>query len=402
MKTIGIIAEFNPFHNGHKYIIEKSRQETGADYCVVVMSGDFVQRGAPAIVDKFARAKMALSCGADLVLELPIYYSLGSAEFFASGAVSILDSLGVIDHLCFGSESGDLASLTSIARVLCDEPEAFKSTLAKELKDGKSFPAARAAALSTVLDFSPEILDSPNNILAIEYLKALYKRDSHIQPCTILRKGESFHSRELNEFSSATAIRNALGNENSSVSAVNLAMPTDAFSFLKEYSGKYLDSDAFSQLLSYKLIQESDEVFEKYLDISGDFSNKIANEYRINDSFSVLCDRLKSKDLSYSRISRSLFHILLNITGSNMTEYQSDNYTSYARILGFRKESSKLLSDIHEMATIPVLDRLKDASTLLSPLQLRLFKETLNASRVYNILSQTGTESEFSLKNIIL
>ena len=125
MKTIGIIAEFNPFHNGHKYIIEKSRQETGADYCVVVMSGDFVQRGAPAIVDKFARAKMALSCGADLVLELPIYYSLGSAEFFASGAVSILDSLGVIDYLCFGSESGDLASLTSIARVLCDEPALY-------------------------------------------------------------------------------------------------------------------------------------------------------------------------------------------------------------------------------------------------------------------------------------
>ena len=402
MKTIGIIAEFNPFHNGHEYLIEKSRQETGADYCVVVMSGDFVQRGAPAIVDKFTRAKMALSCGADLVLELPVYYSLGSAEFFASGAVSILDSLGVIDHLCFGSESGDLNSLSSMARILCDEPEEFKASLAKELKAGKSFPAARAAALSGTLDFSPELLDSPNNILAFEYLKALYKRNSKIQPLTIHRKGESYHSAELSLFSSATAIRKSLFENAGDINTVSDSMPIKAYSYLRDYKGKYLDSDAFSKLLMQKLIQESAEGFEKYLDVSGDLSNKISNEYRINDSFTELCDKLKSKDLSYSRISRSLFHILLNITAANMAEYQADNYTSYARILGFKKESSKVLSEIHENSQIPVLDRLKDASAMLSPLQLRLFEETLNANSIYNMLSENGIESEFSLKNLIL
>lgn len=402
MKTIGIIAEFNPFHNGHKYLIEKAKQETGADYCVVVMSGDFVQRGAPAITDKFTRTKMALSCRADLVIELPVYYSLGSAEFFASGAVSILDSLGVIDYLCFGSESGDLAMLSQAAEILSDEPENFKEALNKNLKSGKSFPAARQAALSEISDFPEGLLDSPNNILAIEYLKALYRRKSNITPFTVTRKGEGFHSDTISAFASASALRKAVFERPEDINALSLAIPKDASTYLTDHPGKFIDSNDFSRLLNYKLIQESSRGFTDYLDISEDLSNKIAKQHEITVFFTDLCNRLKSKDLSYSRISRSLFHILLNITCKNMEEYKNDNYTSYARILGLKKESSALLAQIHKTSDIPVIDRLKDASNLLNPLQLRLFNETLSAGKIYNMIAENGISSEFSLKSIIL
>ena len=188
-------------------------QETGADFCIVIMSGDFVQRGAPAIADKFTRTRMALQSGADLVLELPVYYSLGSAEYFAGGAVSILDSLGCIDYLCFGSESGNIKPLTQIAQVLAYEPEDFKTALSDELRSGQSFAKARQNALLSVLSKSSEqsnivsLLSSPNNILAIEYIKALIARNSSIVPFTIKRIGEGYNSSRKSEFSSASAIR---------------------------------------------------------------------------------------------------------------------------------------------------------------------------------------------------
>ena len=147
MNTIGIIAEFNPFHNGHLHLIQKCKKLLNADRCIVVMSGDFTQRGAPSIVDKFTRTKMALSCGADVVLELPIYYALGSAEYFAKGAVSILNSLGCADYLCFGSECADVSHLTEIAKILNSEPDLYRTILEKEQKNGSSFAAARQKAL---------------------------------------------------------------------------------------------------------------------------------------------------------------------------------------------------------------------------------------------------------------
>ena len=155
MNTIGIIAEFNPFHNGHLHLIETCKKALSADRCIVIMSGDSVQRGAPAVVDKFTRTKMALNCGADVVIELPVYYALASAEFFARGAVSILDKLGCVDYLCFGSECGDLDLLTDAARILNDEPDSFRDVLGKELKMGQSFASAREKALLSCLKKEP-------------------------------------------------------------------------------------------------------------------------------------------------------------------------------------------------------------------------------------------------------
>lgn len=227
MKITGVIAEYNPFHNGHLFQFEQIRRLTGADYIIVAMSGDFVQRGEPAIYDKYTRASMALRCGADLVLELPAVFATSSAEDFASCGVALLDHLGVVNQLCFGSECGDLAPLQAIAELLCEESEDFSAELQTRLKQGLPFPAARAAALAAMTEpitetmaasansaESPEdLLASPNNILAVEYLKALRRRQSRIEPFTILREGQAYHDSSHPDSgicASASALRHAI------------------------------------------------------------------------------------------------------------------------------------------------------------------------------------------------
>ena len=417
MNTIGIIAEFNPFHNGHLHLIETCKETLKADRCIVIMSGDFVQRGAPALVDKFTRAKMALNCGADVVIELPVYYALGSAEFFARGAVSILDKLGCIEYLCFGSECGNIDLLTNAARILNEEPDFFKDVLAKELKKGQSFAAAREAALFACLESDKSlqsekdkaqescdssVLSAPNNILGVEYIRALQDRNSKIKPYSIKRVGEGYHSKEIDEFSSASAIRSGIFSitAKSSVSdsdminsncidfsAFEHSVPAACISLLKDYEGSFADTDKLSLPLNYKLLSEKNNGFTKYLDVTEDLSNKITSAIENFSTFDQFCTALKTKDLAYSRISRALCHILLNITASNMDEYKADGYTSYARILGMKKASSDLVKLMRENASIPVIGNLKEAGgSALSDLQKRLFEETLLASQIYHKL----------------
>ena len=212
MNVLGIVSEYNPLHSGHVYHIAASREKTGATHAVCVMSGNFVQRGEPAIVDKWARAKMALNSGIDLVIELPVVFACASAEIFARGAVRILNQTGIINYLCFGSEQGELETLKRIASVLAEEPSEFRTSLKKYLKQGLSFPAAREKALTGYLrDVPGGIMDKSNNILAIEYLKALITTGSGMEPVTIRRKGSGYQDSIITEtFSSATAIRNFL------------------------------------------------------------------------------------------------------------------------------------------------------------------------------------------------
>jgi len=410
MKTIGIIAEFNPFHKGHEYLINQCKKKLNADYCVVVMSGDFVERGAPSIISKFDRAKMALSCGADVVLELPIYYSLGSAEFFASGAISLLDKLGIVDYLCFGSEDPDLDSLSMIADVLAKEPDAYKEALAKRLKQGASYPVSRKEALKEYFnqdnaDFPVafDILDNPNNILAIEYLKALKRSNSKIAPYTIKREGADYHSVEIAKISSAQGIRNSiLSDRGKSSSVLKDQIPDAALVYFTKYQGRFLDSNDFSDLLYYKLISEQNSGYTKYLDVNEDLSNRIFANLESFTDIDSFCDSLKTKNLTYTRISRCLFHILLNITKENMESYKRNGFTAYGRILGSKKESSALLASIRENAALPMLYRLKDAQKTLSPLELSLFNETLSGTSVYNRIAGNNTGSEYRLKPVIL
>ena len=300
MKTVGIISEYNPFHNGHAHQLAAAKRMTGADYCIVVMSGNFVQRGAPAFMDKYTRTQAALANGADLVLELPVCYALGSAEYFASGAVALLDKLGVTDALCFGSECGDITLLSEFAAKLSGEDDTFKKVLDSQLRSGLAYPSARNAALQASaphLNGHMNVLMQPNNILAIEYCKALTKRGSAIKPCTVPRAGSSYHDASLdNSFCSALAIRESVAFSDSPAE-VRALMPRNSYELLESQYGITCPilTDDISLPLHYQLLSEQSVGYTRYADIDGDLSDRIIKKLPTYRRFTDFCEQLKTK-----------------------------------------------------------------------------------------------------------
>ncbi|MEG1847482.1 MAG: nucleotidyltransferase [Lachnospiraceae bacterium] len=396
MKVVGIIAEYNPFHNGHLYQIEQARSLSHADYVIVVMSGDHVQRGMPALLDKYARARMALANGADLVLELPLYYACSSAQYFASGAVSLLHHLGVVDSLCFGSEYGQIDVLSMIAHALYQESETYSICLRNYLAAGKPYPEARMLALLDTLPKSRNnddsdiynILSAPNNILGIEYLKALMTCQSDIIPCTVKRLGSAYHDTQLvDSLSSAAAIRDAL-RQNVDLTLLKSHMPASAYQIIQEYTQEapFLFPDDYSQLLHYKLLLDAPVGYTAYADVSEELSNRIVNYLPQYTELSEFINLLKTKDITYTRISRCLLHILLDMKQDMMQACCHDGYAHYARILGFQQASTPLLSAIKQNASIPLISKLADAKFLLSdrPIAYTLLQADLRASLIYH------------------
>ena len=385
MKTVGLITEYNPFHNGHLYHIERTKELTGADRVVVIMSGDYVQRGTPALLSKHSRAHMALLNGASAVFELPVCYASGSAEFFAQGAVSILDGLGCIDTLCFGSECGDLSVLQYIVHLLSSEPDTYSHFLQDALKNGYSFPAARHQALEQMTgdDSISQILSDPNNILGIEYLKALEKINSRIVPYTLKRESSGYHDTELQpQSSSASAIRNTLKHW-SIPKLLKNQLPGNALHLLQDAWNRScpVEADDFSLLLKYRLLCETCESLCRYQDVSEDLANRIIRSRNQFLNFEQFCGLLKTKELTYSRISRALLHILLSVKKEDMTMYQ-ESACIYARILGFRKEHADILRQIKEHADIPVITKLGQTAAL-SPGTIHMLDQTTFASDLY-------------------
>lgn len=389
MRINGIIAEYNPFHNGHRYQLTESLRRTDAEYTVIVISGNFVQRGAPALVDKFRRAEMALLNGADLVLELPALYATASAEFFATGAVALLNQLNVVTDLCFGSECGDAQLLRQIAEILAEEPKAYSQSLKHYLRQGLSYPNARNEALIQNYPFLGQhknVFSSPNNILGIEYIKAIIRSKSTLNPVTVQRTGAGYHSRlpEENDCS-ALAIRQALyaGTDDS---FLKNNMPEEAARVLSEQLAKtgLVRSNDFSDILYYKLVMEKNHGYDKYLDVSSDLSDRIKarlDEFRGFDNF---CDLLKTKEMTYTRISRCLLHIMLNIKKADMDKANILGTAPYARVLGFRKIASPLLSEIKEHSAIPLLTKLADADELLDKSARDMLHQDIRISQIYN------------------
>lgn len=390
MKVCAVIAEYNPFHLGHAYHLKKARQLTDADYIIVVMSGNFVQRGDPALVDKYTRAKAALSCGADLVLELPSCFSTGSAEYFARGAISMLDHLGMIDFLCFGSECSEIQFLSQFAEIFLNEPEPYKNILREKLKLGYSYPTARTNALVIAypqLASDIAVVSSPNNILGIEYIKALHRRRSRIHPVNIRRTGSDHRDQRLGDvYSSSRALRQAM-QSNRSIEELRSHMPEEAYNLLAEYFAQErpLFQNDFSTLLHYKLLSEQAKGYTEYLDVAPDLSEKICKYVYQFTTFSEFCDLLKSKDMTYTRISRCLLHILLNIRKEHM-EYYIDNQDSvcYARLLGFREEAKPLLTAIDRNTSIPLITKMADAEKLLTSDGHRMFQQEVQITDIYS------------------
>lgn len=355
MNITGIIAEYNPFHNGHAYQLKKARELTGADYLIVVMSGDFVQRGTPAILEKHLRARAALENGADLVLELPVRYSTASAMDFASGAVKILDALNCVTHLCFGSESGTLAPLTAAAELLECEPPEYREALQSALREGLSYPLARQNAFESVLN-SPEqygtLLKAPNNILGIEYLRALLRLNSTIHPITIERTSDNYHQKHLEDrFASATAVRTALLNGCPENTAEYVPPQMQNMLETAVRQNALLTEDDFSLVLRYQLQLSSPDDLAEYLDVPRSLANRIFRLRNEFTGFRQFADLLKTKELTRTRINRSLLHILLRLKATPQP-------LSHIRILGFRKEASPLLTCLKKNSDLLPVTRL--------------------------------------------
>ena len=394
MKTVGLITEYNPFHNGHAYHIEKAKMLTGADRVIVVMSGDFVQRGAPAVMPKHLRAESALLSGASLIIELPVCFATGSAEYFAQGSISLLNQLGCIDSICFGSECGDLHLLKEIAQILADEPMEYQTALKQALKEGASFPAARQEALNIYSDKYSEILASPNNILGIEYLKALAKIHSKMEPFTIKRIGAGYHDMDIDgQFGSATAIRSdiyQLADVNSSSKSIPLThiqtqVPSSCHELMKKnYQIRYpVKSEDFSLLLKAKLLSETADSLSHYLDISPELANRILRLRNDYLSFEQFCDLLKTKELTRSRISRSFIHVLLGITNDWLTAMKAP--APYARILGFRRDHADLFGILKQTSDIPLITN--PARTVLADTAHQMLELDIYASDLYESVS---------------
>ena len=324
MNVVGLITEYNPFHNGHKYHIEQARKITNAEYVIVVMSGNFVQRGTPAVLDKYIRTEMCLTMGADLVIELPTCYASASAESFALGAVSILDHLGIVTHLVFGSECGNISDLTQVAHILAHESDEISSSIKEYLKEGITYPHARSKALLTHCNFTSsdgtnfeELLNSPNNILGIEYIKALKLLSSTIIPQTITRIGAGYHNSELTEsICSASALRQAFSRMD-----VNKNMPSSLPDELKKHIPKEIHSIYESKLyhsfpimpsnmtsiLKYKLLTETCDSLLNYLDMTKDIAYRISNQKYLNCTYEEIVNLIKSKQ--YTQTGKIISHI---------------------------------------------------------------------------------------------
>lgn len=355
MNVVGIIAEYNPFHEGHAYQIQKAKEQCGAEFAVVVMNGDFVQRGEPAIFDKYTRTKEALLGGADLIFELPVRFGLSSAGDFAMGGVLALNALPFVTHLCFGTETGDLTPLLQAATFLCDEPDSYRTRMKHFVKQGILYPKARSLALAAESGLPTETWDSPNNILGLEYCVALQKLHSKIKPFTIRREGQGYHDNDtpaLSDFPSATFLREKIR---------------------KAGEKENLSLSDFSSLIGYSLLTAKDLCRIK--DITPDLSDRIRNELPKYREINEFVKTIKNPSLTTGRIKRSFFQCLFDIE-------KEEPVMPYLRVLGMKKEASSLLSQ-KENASCQILTKLAFDLPKMDDTAKKLFAKDLLASDLY-------------------
>ena len=401
MKVTAIISEYNPFHKGHLYHIETAKKETKADFVIAIMSGNFVQRGTPAIFDKYTRTEAALRSGVDLVLELPAMYATASAEYFALGGVALANTLGIVDYLSFGSEYGQADKFMEAASLLLHEPEEMKQPLKDALKEGLSYPAARAYAVKTSHPELAELLETPNNILGIEYCKALLKLNSTIVPHTIKRQGQDYHSDSTDAgFASATGIRRLLEEQKeSSRQLLQKQLPPASYNLLNNYWGTSpLTEDDLSMLLRYKLITENRAHLTEYFGVNRDLSNRIYKHLNEFESFSSFAELLKTKNITRTAINRALLHILLDIRAEDVQDVTKRGCVDYIRVLGFKKEAAGLLKEFSDLPEIPLITNLS-AAPVLCEIDIR-------ADQIYQMCSSqkyhTPYQNEYQRKMLVI
>lgn len=403
-RVVGVIAEYNPFHNGHYYHLQKAKEEAGAEYCVAVISGNFTQRGETSIVNKWMKAYMAICGGADLVIELPTVYSISSAENFASGAIKILDSLKIVDSFAFGAETDDLATLNNIANVLYEEPRPYVSILNHELKKGVSYPTARENALMMYLNDIKRyanILNSPNNILAIEYLKALKNQKSRLEPIMIKRRKVYYNDdRIVDDFASSTAIRKLLRRRE--YEDLRKVIPRSTYQILaKEISDGHLilGLEKYEKEIIYTLRRMSVEQIADLPDVSEGLEHAIKNAANNCNDINELIETIKSKRYTQTRIQRILLYAILGINKRMMEN--SRKITPYARVLGFTQSGKALLSEIAKAN--PKIEMITSVNKYIEQSNnkqlLEMLKTDIFATDVYTLGYDCDSKSNLDFTN---
>ena len=412
MKLLGITAEYNPFHNGHAYHIREAKARTGCDSVIALMSGDFVQRGTPAVIGKYDRAEAALRNGADIVIELPVYSATASAERFAEGAVRAFADLGV-DTISFGIEciegngtqnggeaqnadvayvnsasknsaeslSKTSAQIRAAAAFFAEEPEAYRALLKEGLSSGLSYPAARQNAYTALNGEDASFLSTPNNILAIEYEKAMIRLGTSLKSAPVARIGSGYHDTDAGRYASATAIRAMIEGNSDGLSE----------SFPENLSGLYESAfrhpvfpDDLSSVLYAAVHGRTAEELAQYSDISDDTAKRLAEASKKPFTWTSLTEALRERSHTLTHVNRVLCHILLGITKEAENRYRLPAHTPYLHVLGIRKGCEALLGQIASSAAAPLLVRLTKDMRSLTPEARELFETDLNATALYS------------------
>lgn len=396
MKAVGLVTEYNPFHNGHLYHLNKAMDLTGADISVAVMSGDFVQRGEPAVLDKYTRASMALNSGVNLVVELPVNYAVSSAESFAAGALKVLDYIKA-DSIAFGSESGNIERLSKLAHILCDNEDTLYKEISKYTANGISYAAARQKVVEKLTDKdTAAMLTSSNNILAVEYLKAIIKNNYAIKPYTIKRQGDDYNDTDIrSDYASATALRGNLKADN-----ISKYIPVKAGLILSSNTNYIYPDDItealFTRLLDILFASSYDknvfiENVMKYPDVNKEIAGRLYKSAmdmitrtvphragsKDNEAFSFgsLCEHIKTKEVPLSRIKRALIRITLGLDKKHMEKYTNE---PYIRVLGFDKKGQEYLSYIRKTVEVPLITKTADYKEILL--------DDIHAANIYNMI----------------
>lgn len=396
MKAVGLVTEYNPFHNGHLYHLNKAMELTGADISVAVMSGDFVQRGEPAVLDKYTRTSMALNSGVNLVVELPVNYAVSSAESFAAGALKVLDYIKA-DSIAFGSESGDIERLSKLAHILCDNEDTLYKEISKYTANGISYAAARQKVVEKLTDKdTAAMLTSSNNILAVEYLKAIIKNNYAIKPYTVQRQGDAYNDTNIrSDYASATALRGNLKADN-----ISKYIPVKAGLILSS-NANYIYPDDITEVLFTRLLDilfasnyDKNVFIEnvmQYPDVSKEIAGRLYKsamdmitrtvpqgaESKDNGgvSFGSLCEHIKTKEVPLSRIKRALVRITLGLDKKHMEKYANE---PYIRVLGFDKKGQEYLSYIRKNVEVPLITKTADYKEMLL--------DDIHAANIYNMI----------------
>ncbi|BBW96810.1 nucleotidyltransferase [Geobacillus icigianus] len=354
MKAVGVIVEYNPFHNGHLHHLQETRRKTNADCLIAVMSGNFLQRGEPAIVSKWARTKMALASGIDIVIELPYAFAVQAAERFASGAVRLLAAIGCRE-LCFGSESGDIAAFLSAADTWSEQQEPFDSLVRAELARGQSFPRAAAAAWQA-LGAAPLDLSKPNNVLGFAYVKAIRQHALPMTPHTIPRRAAGYHDESASHpsIASATSVRKIL-RQTGQLEAVAAYVPAAALDQLRQYQetyGRLHDWEMYFPLLKYRLLTATEADLRRIAGVEEGIEHRLKQHIAAAETFAAFIAAVKTKRYTWTRLQRLCTHVLTHFTKEAQSEAADP---TYIRLLGMSETGRRYLQQVKKQLALPLV-----------------------------------------------